>query len=66
VSRSRLGRAEFDAAVRQALRDLGRPDLSVQLPDLPSGTYRRHLTQGVSRITSRLWDRENAPSTNGS
>jgi hypothetical protein len=117
-----LGRAEFAAAVKQALRDLRRPDLlahntlltcrlvrdaaearpatellvdlveqaadmlrqhphdeklyrvidrtylrpaptqeiAAELLGLPSSTYRRHLTQGVSRIASWLWDRENA------
>src|SRR5262249_55069518 len=119
-SGSLLGRAEFDAAVKQALRDLRRPDLlahnplltcrlvpdaaearpatealvalveqaadilrqhprdnklhrvidrtylrpapsqeiAAELLGLPSSTYRRHLTQGVSRIASWLWDRE--------
>jgi hypothetical protein len=121
-SGSILGRAEFDAAVKQAMRNLRRPDLlahnpllrcrlvldatearpatdvlvdlveqaadllrqhprddklyrvidrtylhpapsqeiAAQLLALPSSTYRRHLTQGVSRIASWLWDRENA------
>jgi hypothetical protein len=121
-SGSLLGRAEFDAAVKRALRDLRRPDLlahnpllscglvldaaearpatdalidlieqaadllrqhprddklyrvidrtflrpapsqeiAAELLGLPSSTYRRHLTQGVSRIASWLWDRENA------
>jgi hypothetical protein len=121
-SGSILGRAEFDAAVKEAMRNLRRPDLlahnpllscrlvldgaearpaaellvdlveqaadllrqhprdnklyrvidrtylrpahsqeiAAELLGLPSSTYRRHLTQGVSRIASWLWDRENA------
>ncbi len=117
-----LARPEFDAAVKQALRDLRRPDLlarnplvharlvgdvtdgqpatevlvelieeaaevlrqhprdqklhrvidrtylhpaptqelAAELLDLPSSTYRRHLSNGVSRIASWLWDRETA------
>lgn len=117
---SGLERAEFDAAVRQALRDLRRPDLlshspllscglvrhaapgrpatealielveqaadllrqhprdeklyravdrtylrpapsqeiAAELLDLPSSTYRRHLSQGVTRIASWLWERD--------
>jgi energy-coupling factor transporter ATP-binding protein EcfA2 len=116
-----LSQPEFDQAVRQALRDLRRPDLLSRNPllrtrlvrdrtggeepsaavlealvcaavetlrehprddkllravertyvrpaptqeraaaalGLPFSTYRRHLTQGVDRVTSWLWDRE--------
>lgn len=116
-----LSQGEFDAAVRQALRDLRRPDLLARNPllrarlvrdraghdepnaavlngligaavttlrehprddklfravgttylrpaatqeraaaalGLPFSTYRRHLTQGVARIVSWLWDQE--------
>lgn len=116
-----LSQEEFGGAVRQALRDLARPDLLVRNPllrtrllsdragageptaetlravlhdaagvlrehprdekvwravertylrpaatqeaaaaalGLPFSTYRRHLTQGVARVVSRLWDAE--------
>jgi hypothetical protein len=121
-SGSPLGRTEFDAAVKEAMRNLRRPDLlahnpllncqlvldaaearpatallvdlveqaadvlrqhprddklyrvidrtylrpapsqeiAAELLGLPSSTYRRHLTQGVSRIAGWLWDRENS------
>jgi hypothetical protein len=116
-----LSQPEFNDAVRQALRDLHRPDLLARNPllrtrlvrdragsrepsaavlealvraavetlrdhprddkllravdrtyvhpaatqeraaaalGLPFSTYRRHLTQGVDRVVSRLWDQE--------
>jgi hypothetical protein len=125
---SLLGRAEFDVAVKQAMKNLRRPDLlthnpllscrlvldaaearpatevlvdlveqaaellrqhprdeklyrvidrtylrpapsqeiAAELLGLPSSTYRRHLTQGVSRIASWLWDRESGCRPKGS
>jgi hypothetical protein len=35
--------------------------LAAELLDLPSSTYRRHLSNGVSRIAGWLWVRETAP-----
>jgi hypothetical protein len=46
---------------RTYLRPAPSQEIAAELLDLPSSTYRRHLTQGVSRIASWLWDRENVP-----
>ena len=45
---------------RTYLRPAPSQEGAAELLGLPSSTYRRHLTQGVSRIASWLWDRENA------
>jgi hypothetical protein len=50
---------------RTYLRPAPTQEIAAELLNLPSSTYRRHLTQGVSRIASWLWDRENAPPSNG-
>jgi hypothetical protein len=50
---------------RTYLRPAPTQEIAAELLNLPSSTYRRHLTLGISRIASWLWDRENAPPSNG-
>jgi len=49
---------------RTYLRPAPTQEIAAELLDLPSSTYRRHLTLGVTHIASWLWDRENAPLSN--
>jgi hypothetical protein len=69
-----LSEPEFQAAVRQALRDYTRPaalaaspllrsrlatqELAAERLGLPFSTYRYHLAGGLRRVTERLWRRE--------
>ena len=45
---------------RTYLRPAATQEIAAERLDLPSSTYRRHLTQGVSRVASCLWDQQNA------
>jgi hypothetical protein len=48
----------FRAVDRTYLRPAPTQERAAELLGLPFSTYRRHLTQGVARITTRLWERE--------
>ncbi|HEU5471003.1 MAG TPA: ATP-binding protein [Actinophytocola sp.] len=48
---------------RTYLRPAATQELAAELLGLPFSTYRRHLTQGVARVVSLLWEGEQKPST---
>ncbi|HET9139875.1 ATP-binding protein [Actinophytocola sp.] len=50
------------AVDRTYLRPAATQELAAELLGLPFSTYRRHLTQGVARVVSLLWEREQKPS----
>jgi len=43
---------------RTYLRRAGTQEAAARVLGVPFSTYRRHLTQGVARIVSWLWDRD--------
>jgi hypothetical protein len=47
---------------RTYLRPAATQELAAELLGLPFSTYRRHLTQGVARVVSLLWEGEQKPS----
>lgn len=48
----------YRALERTYLEPAATQELAAELLDLPFSTYRRHLTQGLERVTEWLWQRE--------
>lgn len=48
----------FRAVERTYVRPAGTQEAAAETLGVPFSTYRRHLTQGVERVVSWLWDRE--------
>jgi hypothetical protein len=48
----------FRALERTYFKPAATQEAAAELLDLPFSTYRRHLTQGVKRLTDLLWERE--------
>lgn len=48
----------YRALRRTYLEPAATQELAAELLDLPFSTYRRHLTQGIERVTEWLWQRE--------
>jgi hypothetical protein len=46
------------AVERTYLRPAPNQEAAAELLGLPFSTYRRHLTQGVSRLVAHLWELE--------
>ena len=55
----------YRALDRTYLRPAPTQERAAELLDLPFSTYRRHLTQGVERLTARLWHQEQQPVPDG-
>lgn len=48
----------YRALERTYLEPAATQELAAELLDLPFSTYRRHLSNGIDRVTARLWQQE--------
>jgi hypothetical protein len=60
---ARSGRGREDRALHHTyLRSAATQQAAADLLDLPMSTFRRHLAEGVARLTDLLWQRARAGS----